>query len=88
MYKSNLLFVTLPQHGESVLKVQEQEDVLIIDWSSPCRDVIIEVMDSVGKNVARTERAGMLRYERSPDTDVVHVVVRASDGNVLAKKTC
>lgn len=70
-----------------MLNVQEQDGLLVVEWMLPHSDVIIEVMDSVGKNIARTERVGVLRYERSPDTDVVHVIVRASDGNVLAKQT-
>lgn len=61
---------------------------MFIEWTSPNRDVIIEVMNAKGGIVARTENATELHYERSPNNDVMYIIVRASDGNVLAKRMC
>ena len=61
---------------------------MMIEWTSQKRDVIIEVMNARGGIEARTENATTLQYERSPFNDVVYIIVRASDGNVLAKQTC
>jgi hypothetical protein len=49
--------------------------------------VNIEVLDAAGAVLARTSGTPELHYERSPDNNVIHVVVRASDGNVLAKSS-
>ena len=61
---------------------------MFIEWTSPKRDVIIEVMNAQGGIVARAENATELQYERSPNNDVVYIIVSASDGNVLAKRMC
>ena len=61
---------------------------MIIQWLSSSSDVIIEIMDAQGGIVARVENASELHHTRSPNNDVLHIVVRASDGNVLAKRTC
>lgn len=61
---------------------------MVVQWTSTQSNVIIEIMDAQGGIVARTEDARKLIYERSPNDDVLHIIVRASDGNVLAKRMC
>jgi hypothetical protein len=61
---------------------------MTITWSKPIQHVTIELLDTAGAVLARTNGTQVLHYERSPDNDVLHIVVRASDGNVLAKRTC
>jgi hypothetical protein len=61
---------------------------MTITWSKPIQHVTIELLDTAGAVLARTNGTQVLHYERSPDYDVLHIVVRASDGNVLAKRTC
>lgn len=50
-------------------------------------NVIIEVIDEAGVVLARTVGTPEMHYERSPNNDVIHIIVRASDGNVLAKRS-
>jgi hypothetical protein len=68
-----------------VISVHTTGSTLTITWSQPMQRVTIELMDATGVVLARTSGTPELHYERSPDNNVIHVVVRASDGNVLAK---
>ncbi|MEN9795687.1 MAG: hypothetical protein RLZZ150_664, partial [Bacteroidota bacterium] len=61
---------------------------MIVQWLSNDCAVTIEIMDARGGIVARVESASELHHTRSPNNDVLHIVVRASDGNVLAKRSC
>lgn len=68
-----------------MISVHTTGSTLTITWSQPMQRVNIEVLDAAGAVLARTSGTPELHYERSPDNNVIHVVVRASDGNVLAK---
>lgn len=68
-----------------MINIRTTGSTLTIAWSKPRQHVNIEVLDAAGAVLARTNGTPEMHYERSPDNNVIHVVVRASDGNVLAK---
>lgn len=71
-----------------MINVQTHGNTMMVQWLSNDSDVTIEIMDAQGGIVARIENAAELHHTRSPNNDVLHIVVRAPDGNVLAKLTC
>lgn len=70
-----------------MISVQHRGTILTIGWSVATENVIIEVIDEAGVVLARTVGTPEMHYERSPNNDVIHIIVRASDGNVLAKRS-
>ena len=72
----------------NVINVQDHGSTMMVKWLSNDSDVTIEIMDAQGGIVARIENAAELHHTRSPNNDALHIVVRAPDGNVLAKRSC